>query len=293
MTEIFIKFIHEFSHLTVVVLPYFIIGIVFGALLEAKLNFNIIYNYLNLGKKSIFIASILGAILPGCACATMPMAEGLRRKGAKMGTLAAFMFTSPLLAPQTIILTYGLLGPNFTIARITCALIGGCSIGLLFYFLEQKNHIAYPPHQHNKTMSCCNPNISITFTESLISITKQLSGYFIIGMAIAAALSSLIPPSMIPNTIGNHPLLSYLIAAVIGIPIYICEGEEIPITYSLLALGLAQGPAFTFLMGAVGTCIPTMLFAKKIIGKKSVLIYALYWAVFAPLAGMLFSLIIT
>jgi uncharacterized membrane protein YraQ (UPF0718 family) len=77
---------------------------------------------------------------------------------------------------------------------------------------------------------------------------------------------------------------------VVGIPIYICEGEEIPITYSLIALGLSKGPALTFLLGAVGTCIPTLLFAQKILGKKPMIIYAAYWALFAPLCGIIFSL---
>ena len=88
--------------------------------------------------KSIIFASVLGAILPGCACATMPMAEGLARKGAKLGTTAAFIMTSPLLAPQTIILTYALLGPQFTIARVIFSLMGGIGIGFIVQQPEQK-----------------------------------------------------------------------------------------------------------------------------------------------------------
>ncbi len=75
-----------------------------------------------------------------------------------------------------------------------------------------------------------------------------------------------------------------------GIPVYICEGEEIPITLSLLKLGLGQGPALTFLLGAVGTCIPTMLMACKIIGRRATILYLIGWFIFAPLSGFLFSL---
>ena len=81
------------------VLPYFILSIGAGAILESKANFNIINNWVGQGKRSILFASALGAFLPGCACATMPMAEGLLRRGAKLGTITAFMMTSPLLAP--------------------------------------------------------------------------------------------------------------------------------------------------------------------------------------------------
>ena len=118
------NFINEFIHLFVMVLPYFILGTGAGALLESKANFNLIYRFLGQGKKSIIYASFLGALLPGCACATMPMAEGLLRKGAKLSTTCAFILTSPLLAPQTIILTFALLGPSFTLARVLAG-IGG------------------------------------------------------------------------------------------------------------------------------------------------------------------------
>ena len=69
-----------------------------------------------------------------------------------------------------------------------------------------------------------------------------------------------------------------------------CEGEEIPLVVSLMNLGLGEGPAFTFMMGAVGTCIPTMVMAKKIIGMKPMVLYAGFWLVFAVGTGYLVSL---
>ncbi len=285
-----LKFIHEFSHIFIIVLPYFIIGITAGALLEAKANFDVIDKFLGKGKRSIVSASILGAILPGCACATMPMAEGLLRKGAKMGTVTAFIMTSPLLAPQTIILTFALLGPSFTIARVFFGLLGGISIGLIVNALNSKKWLSLPQESLDDILCCKNHSTKPQFLKSFFSITKKLGGYLILGLAIASALTVSLPENAIPSTIGQYPHLAYIIAALIGIPIYICEGEEIPITYSLLALGLAKGPAFTFLLGAVGTCIPTLLFSKKILGKNTMIVYAIFWAIFAPLSGFIFSI---
>ena len=282
------NFINEFIHLFVMVLPYFILGTGAGALLESKANFNLIYRFLGQGKKSIIYASFLGALLPGCACATMPMAEGLLRKGAKLSTTCAFILTSPLLAPQTIILTFALLGPSFTLARVLAGIGGGIGIGLIAHFLEAKAVINLPTETTAK--ACCQSTEKTpSFIKSFFSITKKLGFYFIVGLAIAALLTVSIPQNAISETIGQHAILSYVIATFIGIPIYICEGEEIPITYSLIALGLAKGPALTFLLGAVGTCIPTLLFAQKILGKKPMLIYAAYWSIYAPLCGVLFS----
>ena len=168
-----ILFFTEFKHLFIMVLPYFLLGISAGAILESKTNFNFIYKVLGQGKKSIIFASVLGAILPGCACATMPMAEGLARKGAKLGTTAAFIMTSPLLAPQTIILTYALLGPQFTIARVIFSLMGGIGIGLIVQQLENRKYLT-PSAAVNESNCCKSTEKKPTFTHSFISIGKKL-----------------------------------------------------------------------------------------------------------------------
>ena len=284
-------FIMEFLHLLQLVLPFFILGVGAGALLESNVNVSAITKWIGVGPRAIVSSSALGAILPGCACATMPMAEGLIRQGARLSSATAFVMTSPLLAPQTVILTLGMLGPQFAIARVVCGLLGGMGIGFLVHVLEQRGWVNQPDGEATLT-SCCQSEKKPGFFKSAWSISKKLGLYLLGGLAIASALTVLVPPSAIPSAIGHRPLLSYIIATFVGIPIYICEGEEIPFTHTLLSLGLAPGPSFTFLLGAVGTCIPTLMFAKKILGTRPMVVYAIYWALFAPLCGMLFSLII-
>ena len=47
-----------------------------------------------------------------------PYGGGFEGKGARIGTVAAFIMVSPLLSPQTVILTYALLGWKFSLARV-------------------------------------------------------------------------------------------------------------------------------------------------------------------------------
>ncbi len=108
-------------------------------------------------------------------------------------------------------------------------------------------------------------------------------------MFIASIFTVLIPPGAIPKHIGSSGAFAYLVAVLVGIPVYICEGEEIPLTLTLLKLGLGGGPAFSFLLGSVGTCIPTMIMAQKIIGKRPVVFYIIYWFIFAVFSGLIFS----
>lgn len=292
LIEIGYRILKEFFSLTLTVIPYFILGTAFGALLKAYIKPDFAFKYLNRGTTSIINASILGAVLPGCACATMPMAEGLKEKGARIGTIAAFIMVSPLLSPQTAILTYAMLGWKFTLARIIFSLTGAIILGIMFNYFEKLKVKGFISSADTKCESC-SPTCEIErigFWKSFIDIIKDLGKYFLFGMFIASLLTVLVPEEAIPKYIGSSGVFAYLVAVLVGIPVYICEGEEIPLTFALLKLGLGAGPAFSFLLGSVGTCIPTMLMAQKIIGKKPVLIYIIYWFIFAVGSGLIFSL---
>ena len=129
------------------------------------------------------------------------------------------------------------------------------------------------------------------FWPVFVDIIKDLGKYFVLGMAIASLLTVLLPPGFIMRYIGASGPLAYAAAVLLGLPLYVCEGEEIPLTLSLLKLGLGPGPAFAFLLGSVGTCIPTMIMSQKLIGRRGLLVYVVWWLLFAFAAGFLFSLL--
>ena len=290
---------HTFWHLIIEVTPYFFLGIGFSALLEVYIKTDFLYKLLDQGNKSVVYTTLLGAILPGCACATIPMAESIKSKGGNLGTLTSFIMVSPLLGPHTIILTYGLLGSDFTIARVLFSIIGAITLGLLTNVLANKKKSGFNhPQPHNnaiKNNTCChtekqdNHHHNPRFLHHFFHLTKKLGPYFLVGISIASLLTALMPPTLIPKYVGSSGSLAYGLALIGGIPMYVCEAEEIPITLSLLSVGLGPGPALTFMLGAVGTCIPTMLMAQKIIGKKPTLLYVGCWFIFALSAGLLFD----
>jgi uncharacterized membrane protein YraQ (UPF0718 family) len=289
-------FANEFIKLTLEVLPYFLGGAALGAALDVYVKPEFALKHLRGGWLSMVKASVLGMVMPGCSCATMPMAEGLRRKGADLGTVTSFLLASPLASPQTLVLTWVLLGWKFAAARTLAGLVGGVLIGTIFLRLERiRGFLDIPaPAAEKKCHSGCGcggeEEAPKKFWPVFLDILKELGKYFALGMAIASLLVVLLPPGFITRYVGSSGPLAYLAAALAGVPLYVCEGEEIPLTLSLMKLGLGPGPAFTFLLGSVGTCIPTMIMSQRLIGRRGLLVYAGYWLLFALGAGLLFSL---
>jgi uncharacterized membrane protein YraQ (UPF0718 family) len=294
------SFAKEFLTLTWMVLPYFICGAAIGAALDVFLKPEFALKHLRGGWLSMAKASVLGMVLPGCSCATMPMAAGLRRKGADLGTVTSFLLASPLVSPQTLVLTFAVLGWKFAVARAVAAFCGAMMIGGIFLWLERRRYgfldIPTPEPVKKCSAGCgCSGGEEDEgpkkFWPVFIDIIKDLGKYFVLGMAIASLLTVLLPPGFIMQYIGSSGPLAYVAAVLLGVPLYVCEGEEIPLTLSLLKLGLGPGPAFAFLLGSVGTCIPTMIMSQKLIGRRGLLVYAAWWLLFAFAAGLLFSLL--
>ena len=312
----------EFVTLTLEVLPFFAIGVVTGAALQAFVPARWVERAFGArGQRSLYAAVAAGAVLPGCACATMPMAAGLQRgSSARLGTVAAFIFVSPLLSPVTVALTWGMLGWRMTAARVAASLLGSVVLGLAVNRFEPWFRVglgdqpsAVPPVD---AASCCGPaptgcassdatscNSAVLvsdpstaaggwprFWPALGGILRTVTPYFLLGMLIAAGLSALLPEAAIPRFLGGSSgVWAYLLAAVVGIPLYVCEGEEVPITYALLARGLGPGPALTFLLGSVGTCVPTILMSRSVIGRRATAFYTAFWLVFVIAAGLVFQ----
>ncbi len=293
-----LAFGREFLSLSWMVLPYFLVGAALGAALDVFVKPEFALRHLRGGWLSMAKASVLGMLLPGCSCATMPMAEGLRRKGADLGTVTSFLLASPLVSPQTLVLTFAVLGWKFAAARVLAAFCGAMMIGFIFLRLERRAGLLDIPAAA-PTKKCCSgcgcsgvalPEAPKKFWPVFLDIIKDLGKYFVLGMAIASLLTVLLPQGAVMRYIGSSGPLAYIAAVLLGVPLYVCEGEEIPLTLSLLKLGLGPGPAFAFLLGSVGTCVPTMIMSQKLIGRRGLVIYAAWWLLFALAAGLLFGL---
>jgi uncharacterized protein len=93
---------------------------------------------------------------------------------------------------------------------------------------------------------------------------RRITPYFAAGIALATLLTTVFPRTNPQAAGGADGPRAYLLAAVAGIPLYVCQGDEVPLTYAVRATGVGLGPQLTFLLGAVGTCLPTLLTSRGV-----------------------------
>ena len=81
--------------------------------------------------KSILTAALVGAPLPLCSCGVLPTAVALRKKGASREATVSFLISTPETGVDSVLITYGLLGPVLAVVRPLAAIVTAVGAGLL------------------------------------------------------------------------------------------------------------------------------------------------------------------
>jgi len=83
------------------------------------------------GFRGILIGTVVGGFMPGGPYVSLPIAAGLLRVGASVGTMVALLTGWSLLAFTRLPLEIGIMGWQFTLIRLACTFIFPPIAGLI------------------------------------------------------------------------------------------------------------------------------------------------------------------
>ena len=83
------------------------------------------------GFRGILIGTVVGGFMPGGPYISLPIAAGLLRVGASVGTMVALLTGWSLLAFTRLPLEVGIMGWQFTLIRLACTFIFPPIAGLI------------------------------------------------------------------------------------------------------------------------------------------------------------------
>ena len=105
--------------MAVEILPLLIFVFIVAAAIRAIIPHEVLSRWIGAesGIKGIFIGTLTGAIAPGGPYVSLPLAAGLLRSGAGIGTMVAFLTAWSLWAAARLPMEIGILGWRFTLIR--------------------------------------------------------------------------------------------------------------------------------------------------------------------------------
>ncbi|EAH8258371.1 permease [Campylobacter jejuni] len=249
---------------------------------------------------SYFKAIFLGALTPFCSCSTIPLLRAFLEAKVKLSVALAYLFTSPLINPiifSMLFITFGLkLSLTYVVFLVFLIFI----VSFVFSKFKEESFLKHIPKNtksniftqttHNpsnfifKQKSCCAntqdkpKNITINykelFKESLKNY-KKLLPYIVVAVFIGAFIHGFIPQEILQKYLNGNETLSIVLAAFLGIFLYLRVETIIPIGLALLQMGISQGVIMSFLIAGAGCSLPELILLKQMFKIKFLFLFVM------------------
>ncbi|ELY5616298.1 organoarsenical efflux permease ArsP [Campylobacter jejuni] len=249
---------------------------------------------------SYFKAIFLGALTPFCSCSTIPLLRAFLEAEVKLSVALAYLFTSPLINPiifSMLFITFGLkLSLTYVVFLVFLIFI----VSFVFSKFKEESFLKHIPKNtksniftqttHNpsnfifKQKSCCAntqdkpKNITINykelFKESLKNY-KKLLPYIVVAVFIGAFIHGFIPQEILQKYLNGNEILSIVLAAFLGIFLYLRVETIIPIGLALLQMGISQGVIMSFLIAGAGCSLPELILLKQMFKIKFLFLFVM------------------
>ncbi len=284
-------FLFEFEQ----IFPFWAIGLVAGSVIAVYGKSKITGSVSRLkatgfGLLGIVPASLLGIASPICMYGTIPVAAALAQEKVPEGWLAAFMMSSVLLNPQLLLFSFAL-GPTVALVRLLFCILGGVCAGLIVHvFFRNQRFFDFASFGEDACRDI-DPDMRVRLLKNIYRAIIITGPYLLVGILIAAVYTAYVPPEIIINLFGDSSWSGVVLAAVIGVPVYICGGGTIPILKAWLDGGMSVGSATAFMLSGPATKITNLSAIKIVLGARNFIFYLFFVMAFSIASGMVIDTI--
>jgi uncharacterized protein len=273
------------------IVPYWIAGVAVGSLIQVFLSPRMAQAASRVGQGRLglpktALAAGLGAASPICMYGTVPLIASMARKGVPQYLLAAFMASSVLINPNLFVFSLAL-GAPLAVVRLLACLASGIAAGLLvrIFFRDRPvfNLARFPEAKHRGA------GIP-TARDLLASLNRGILGtapYLLAGIFLTALFDRWFPRDWMDWAFSRNKGLGVVIAASLGVPVYVCGGGTIPLLRSWLGAGMSPGSALGFMISGPATKLTNLGAVKIILGTRNLLLYVAFNLAFAVASGLL------
>jgi uncharacterized membrane protein YraQ (UPF0718 family) len=216
----------------------------------------------------------VGLPLPVCSCGVLPIYRELVRQKASLAAALAFLVATPELEITAVLLTWQLMGSQVALTRIAMAALLALLVGLVVGSLAERSRPAdneppgsmpEPPH------GTFGQRLSTALRFGYGPAVDNTATWILTGLL----LSALIVPYVDREWLATLPAgIDVPIAALIGLPLYVCATGSTPLAAILLAKGLSPGATLALLLTGPATNLTTFGVLGRLHGRRVSIAFA-------------------
>lgn len=278
------------------ILPYWLLGVVLGSVISVFGKGRIHGAFSRMGQRKwgvlrLIPASLLGIASPLCMYGTIPLAASFSRQGVQDDVLAAFMMASVLLNPQLMIYSAALGHTALVIRFLSCFLCGVAAGALIRIFYKDRPFFNFSGFAQPRNRDT-DPNLPVRLLKNIGRNLRATGPWFFLGILLTALYQRYVPQDWTASLFGRDSGFGVLMAATLGVPLYMCGGGTIPLLQEWLWNGMSMGSAAAFMITGPATKLTNLGAVKTALGFKRFLLYIAFAMLFSLATGIVVNLIL-
>ncbi|MEU6546475.1 permease [Streptomyces sp. NPDC046859] len=237
-------------------LPFLVLGVLLSAALAVFVPSSFFARALpRRPGLAVPVAGMAGAVLPGCECASVPVAGALMRRGVAPAAAIAFLLSAPAINPVVLTATAVAFPrhPEMVPARFAASLLVACAMGWLWQRFGRTDWLRPPARVRQAGQSR-----GAAFWDSVRHDVMHAGGFLVLGAMAAATLKAVVPADWL-GTVAGSPLAAVGALAVLAVLLSICSEADAFVAASLTEFSLTAKLAFL----VVGPMVDLKLFAMQ------------------------------
>ena len=255
----------------------------------------------------VVFAALVGALSPFCSCGVIPLVAALLAMGVPLSAVMAFWLASPVMDPSMFMLTWGVMGLEFALAKTAAAIGLGLLGGYVVMALGRGGALSNPLREGIGNGGCGGAKLRAPkpvvwrfwqegerrarFRREAVSVTLFLLKWLTLAFLLESLMLAYVPAETITGWLGGSGAGTVLLAALVGVPAYLNGYAALPLVGGLVEQGMSPGAGLAFLVAGGVSSLPAAI-AVWALARPPV--FALYLALAlagSVAAGLAFSLL--
>ncbi|WP_432076163.1 permease [Streptomyces wuyuanensis] len=246
-----------FTAVVVQGVPFLVLGALVSAAISAFVPERVFTRLLPRSPAvAVPVASAAGVVLPGCECASVPVAGSLMRRGVAPAAALAFLLSAPAINPVVLVATsLAFPGqPLMVVARFAASLATAVAMGWLWARFGRKEWLRLP----GTPRAGSGGSRAGTFMAGVQHDFLHAGGFLVLGSAAAATFNLAVPRSLL-DVLTTSIWVSVLLLALLAVVLCVCSEADAFVAASLSGFGPTAQLAFM----VVGPMVDLKLFALQ------------------------------
>jgi hypothetical protein len=258
-------------------------------------------------SRMILFAALLGGLSPFCSCGVIPLIAALLAMGVPLAPVMAFWLASPVIDPAQFVLTVGIIGMDFAVAKTIAAVAIGLAGGFVTMMLVRGGLLADALRPGIGDGGCGGSKVRAAapvvwkfwhederrrkFARSALSTTIFLAKWLALAFFLESLMLAYVPADHIVSLVGGSGWLPIFTATLVGVPAYLNGYAALPLVGGLMEQGMGQGAALSFVVAGGITSIPAAIAVFALARMPLFLTYLGMALVGSMTAGLLFQML--